>query len=116
MYTWSSDSDYDPNYNTVRLRYVSDTPSSMYIASYLMYYRIAGKFGKFGLLSAILPTKLILTINNLLADLLICQTFFCQMFETSQFTKLSHYTVILWTRSMSKCLILGVRQLCWNNF
>ena len=45
MYTWSSDSDDDPNYNTVRLRYVSDTPSSMYITSYLMYYGIAGKFG-----------------------------------------------------------------------
>ena len=31
------------------------------------------------------PFKLVLTINNLLADLLIRQTFFCQMFETSQF-------------------------------
>ena len=39
------------------------------------------------------PSKLVLTINNLLADLLIRQTFFCQMLETSQFAKLSHYTV-----------------------
>ena len=31
--------------------------------------------------------KPVLTINNLLADLLICQTFFHQMLETSQFTK-----------------------------
>ena len=37
-------------------------------------------------------------VNNLLADLLIRQTFFCQMLETSQFTKLSCYTVCLyWT-------------------
>ena len=35
------------------------------------------------------PTKLVLTINYLLADLLICQTFFHQMFEKSQFAKLS---------------------------
>ena len=40
------------------------------------------------------PSKLVLTINNLLADLLIRQTFFCQMLETSHFAKLSHYTVI----------------------
>ena len=47
-----------------------------------------GKFGEFGELSAIRQTKLVLTINNLLADLLIRQTFFCQMLETSQFAKL----------------------------
>ena len=47
-----------------------------------------GKFGEFGELSAIHQTKLVLTINNLLADLLIRQTFFCQMLETSQFAKL----------------------------
>ena len=35
------------------------------------------------------PSKLVLIINNLLADLLIRQTFFCQMLETSQFVKLS---------------------------
>ena len=34
--------------------------------------------------------KPVLTINNLLADLLIRQTSLCQMFETSQFAKLSH--------------------------
>ena len=44
------------------------------------------------------PSKLVLTINNLLVDLLICQTFFRQMLEMSQFTKfslakLSCYTV-----------------------
>ena len=42
--------------------------------------------------------KLVLTINNLLADLLIRQTLFCQILEKSQFTKLfpiklSCYTV-----------------------
>ena len=40
------------------------------------------------------PSKLVLTINNLLANLLICQTFFRQMLETSQFTKLSRYMVV----------------------
>ena len=34
-----------------------------------------------------------LTINNLLTDLLICQTFFCQRLEKSQFAKPSCYTV-----------------------
>ena len=60
-------------------------------------YRIAGKFGE---LSAIRQTELVLKINNLLADLLICQTFFRQILEASQFAKLfpakfSRYTVLL---------------------
>ena len=38
-------------------------------------YHIAGKFGEIGKLSAIHQTKLVLTINNLLVDLLIRQTF-----------------------------------------
>ena len=50
-------------------------------------YRIAGKFGEFGESSTICQTKTIqigtYIINNLLADLLIHQTFFRQMFETS---------------------------------
>ena len=46
------------------------------------------------------PSKLVLTTNNLLADLLILQTFFRQMLEMSQFTKFSPrqtfpYTVCL---------------------
>ena len=57
-------------------------------------YRIAGKFGEFGELFVIRQTNLVLTIDNLLADLLICQTFFRQMLKKSQFTKLSRYTVI----------------------
>ena len=40
-------------------------------------------------------TKTIQVSNNLLANLLICQTFFHQMLEKSQFAKLSHYTVML---------------------
>ena len=55
-------------------------------------YCIAGKFDEFGESFVIHQTKtikLILTINNLLADLLICQTFSCQMLEKSQFAKLS---------------------------
>ena len=52
-------------------------------------YRIAGKFDKFGESSVIHQTNLLLTIDNLLADLLIRQTFFYQMLEKSQFAKLS---------------------------
>ena len=54
------------------------------------------KFGEFSESSVIHQTKLsklVLTINNLLADLLIRQTFFRQMLEKSQSAKLSHYTV-----------------------
>ena len=45
------------------------------------------------------PSKVVVTINNPLADLFIRQTFFHQTFEKSKFasnilpTKLSHYTV-----------------------
>ena len=58
-----------------------------------IYYRISGKFGEFGVLSAIRQTKLVLTINNLLVDLLIHQTFFRQMLKTSQFAKLSPHQI-----------------------
>ena len=44
---------------------------------------------KFGESSMIRQTNLVLTIDNLLADLLIHQTFFRQMLEKSQFAKLS---------------------------
>ena len=56
-----------------------------------------GKFGKFGESSMIHQTKTIqISIYNkhLLADLLIRQTYFCQMLEKSQFVKLSRYMVI----------------------
>ena len=67
-------------------------------------YHIAGKFGEFGKSSMIRqtkPSKLVLTINNLLADPLIRQTFFCQMLEMSHFakhspTKLCRYIVHLY--------------------
>ena len=52
------------------------------------------------------PCKLVLTINNLLVDVLIRQTFFHQMLETSQCAKLSRYmvyAVVTWTRVV--CLI-----------
>ena len=60
-----------------------------------------GKFDKFGKLSVIHQTKtiqiIVLTINNLLAALLICQTFFRQRLEQSQFAKLSpHQTFPLY--------------------
>ena len=48
-------------------------------------YRVMGKFGKFGELSVIFQAKTIQisTYNNLLADILICQTFFCQRLVTT---------------------------------
>ena len=53
------------------------------------------KFGKFGKSSMICQTKTIqigTSINNLLADQLIRQTFFTKSLK-SKFAKLSHYTV-----------------------
>ena len=58
-----------------------------------MVYRRVGKFGEFDesfmIRQTIKPSKLVITINNLLADLLIRQTFFHQMFEESRFAKRS---------------------------
>ena len=60
-------------------------------------YHIVGKFGKFGesyMIRQLKSSKLVLTMNNLLADLLIRQTFFHQRFEQSQFAKFSRYMVV----------------------
>ena len=58
------------------------------------------------------PSKLVLTIDNLLADLLIRQTCFRQMLEKSQFAKLSpHQTFPLYgneIRTMSKFNNMGL--------
>ena len=54
-------------------------------------YRMEGNFGG-GKVGKLKPSKLVL-INNLLADLLICQTFFRQMLETSQFANVSLHMV-----------------------
>ena len=52
------------------------------------------KFGEFGAWFVKLKlSKLVRTINNLLADPFIGQTFFHQMLEKSQFAKLSLYVV-----------------------
>ena len=61
-------------------------------------YRIVGKFGKIGKLSVIRQTNLVLTIDNLLADLLICQLSFTKCSKrvsSPNFlpAQLSHYTV-----------------------
>ena len=55
---------------------------------------LAGEFSKFGQSFVIHQTKItkittVPAINNLLSDLLIYQTFFCQIFEKAQFTNLS---------------------------
>ena len=58
-------------------------------------YRIAGKFGELSVIHQIIkPSKSELTINNVLTDLLIGQTFLPNVGK-EKFTKLSHYTVIL---------------------
>ena len=65
-------------------------------------YCIVVKFGEFGELSTIRQTKsskLVHTINNLLADLLIHQTFFSQMLErvNSPNVPATRYTIYLST-------------------
>ena len=66
-----------------------------YVCIYTVYiytYRIAGKFGEFGELSAICQTKIIQISsynNKPLVDLFICQLFFSQTLEKSTFAKLS---------------------------
>ena len=57
---------------------------------------IVTKFGEFGESFVICQPKLfklVLTTNNFIADLLIRQTFFCQMLKKSKFNKLSCYRV-----------------------
>ena len=71
------------------------------IEIHVYIHRIAGKFsgGKVWWIWRIvrdLPNYLSTYIDNLLADLWICQTFFCQMLKKSQFAKLSpHQTFLL---------------------
>ena len=64
---------------------------------------MVGKFGKFGESSVICQSKLVLTIKNSLANLLIRQTFFHQMLEKSQFAKLSRYTVMPCAEEVQPC-------------
>ena len=52
-----------------------------------MRWAKSGKFGERPWLTKLTPSKLVLAINILLADLLIRQTFFRQILEKSQFTK-----------------------------
>ena len=77
-------------------------------------YCIAGKFGKFGKSSwfaKLKPYKVVVTIDNPLADLFICQTFSRQMLEKSKFAKHSPRQTFLlyqycmlykWTRGYIK--------------
>ena len=54
----------------------------MHIYNYHIVESLAGEtFGEFGESSVIRQTNLVLTIENLLADLLIRQTFFLQMLK-----------------------------------
>ena len=58
-----------------------------YTATYSMYLCCMSKFGKS---FVVLQTKTIQSVdkvNNLLADLFICQKFFCQMLEKSKLAK-----------------------------
>ena len=56
-------------------------------------YRKKGKFGESSIIRQLKPSKLVITINNLLADLLIRQTIFRHILENSPFAKLPRYTV-----------------------
>ena len=75
---------------------------------------VGGKFGKFGESSMIRqnkPSKLVPTINNLWADLLIHQTFFTKCLKRVSLpnfplTKLSCYMVDL----TAKCLLKSVNS------
>ena len=75
-----------------------------YMFQYLTTYRIAGKFGRGSSANLVnrqqfiklKPSKLVLKINNPLADLLIRQTFFCQMLGKSQLAKLFPQTFLLY--------------------
>ena len=78
-------------YGTIYLKYCKYI--MLALLKYQCYiYHIPGKFGESYM---ICQTKTIQTsYNNLLADLLIHHTFFCQMLEKSPFTNLSHYMVV----------------------
>ena len=57
-----------------------------------------GKFGEPSAIRQTKPSKLVVTINNLLLDLFICQTFFAKIFihplsPNIIAAKISHYTV-----------------------
>ena len=53
------------------------------------------------------PSQLVIAIHNLLADLIICQTFFCQTLKKTQFAKLySHQTFLPYDMQIgSYCII-----------
>ena len=86
-----------------------------------------GKFGKFRnhtWFAKLKPSKFVLIIKNLLADLLLCQAFFHHMFEKHQFikfcpTKLSLYTVCVyvclhsWSRADISLVSVPVMQAMW---
>ena len=60
------------------------------------------------------PSKLVLTINYLLVDLLIRQTFFHQMLEKSWFTKLSSLQTFLLCGIWSVVLQIWCLPILWN--
>ena len=64
------------------------TPKTVTVWREILAGGNVGEFGESSVICQIKPSKLVL-INNLLADLLIRQTFFCQMLETSQFANVS---------------------------
>ena len=64
------------------------------------------------------PSKLVLTFNNLLADLLICQSF-CQTLKKSNFPKLPAiwyiYAVRLFWQGCLQASLLFVKYLWWSS-
>ena len=74
--------------------YLKSSIWKLYLYTVLRESLAGGKVWQFWQFTKLKPSKLVLSINNLLADLLIRQIFFCQMLEKSQFAKLSSYMVV----------------------
>ena len=55
----------------------------MFSPTRILHYGIVEKFGEFGESSKLEPSKLVFTINNLVADLFSRQTVFRHMLEKS---------------------------------
>ena len=82
-------------------------------ASTILYSRKFWRIVQFSVIHNLKPSKLVLIINHLLANLLIRLTFFCQLLKKSQFAKfshakLSHYTLI------SSLLVYCLHPLLWR--
>ena len=79
---------------------------------------MVGKFGEFGESSMICQTKLVLTIYNLLTDLLIRQTFFRQMLKSVNLPIFPHQTFQLYSNWLlfNDYPPVWLDNICYSNF